>query len=50
MLMTIAAVIAILWLLGLITGIGGSLIHLLLIVALAVFVYDVFVSRRHSSI
>ena len=50
MLMTIAAVIAVLWLLGLIAGIGGSLIHLLLVVALAIFLYDVVVGRRHSHI
>lgn len=50
MLMTIAAVIAVLWLLGLITGIGGSLINLLLVVALAVFLYDVVVNRRRSHV
>ena len=50
MLTTIAAVIAILWLLGLIVGVGGSLIHLLLVVALAVFLYDVLVGRRRSHI
>jgi hypothetical protein len=50
MLMTIAAVIAVLWLLGLITGIGGSLINLLLVVAVAVLLYDLFVNRRHSHV
>ncbi len=50
MLMTIAAIIAILWLVGLIAGIGGGLIHLLLVVALAVFLYDMLVGRRHSRV
>jgi hypothetical protein len=50
MLMTLAVIIAVLWLLGLVTGIGGSLIHLLLVAALVVFLYDLFVSRRSSTI
>lgn len=48
MLMTIAAIIAVLWLLGLITGIGGSLIHILLVVAVALFLWDLLVGRRRS--
>lgn len=50
MLMTIAAVIAVLWLIGLITGVGGSLIHLLLVVAVIVFLYDLLVGRRRSHV
>lgn len=46
MFMTIAAVIAVLWLLGLISGIGGSLINILLVVAIVVFLYDLLVNRR----
>ncbi len=50
MLTTIAAVIAVLWLLGLIAGIGGSMIHFLLVVALAVFLYDMLVARRRTHV
>jgi K+-transporting ATPase A subunit len=50
MLMTIAAIIAVLWLLGLVAGIGGGLIHLLLVVALAVFLYDMLVGRRRTHV
>jgi 4-hydroxybenzoate polyprenyltransferase len=50
MLMTLAAVLAIIWLIGLIAGVGGAFIHLLLVVALAIFIYDMFVARRHSHI
>jgi 4-hydroxybenzoate polyprenyltransferase len=46
MLMTIAAILAVLWLLGLLGHIGGGLIHLLLVIALVVFIYDVLVARR----
>lgn len=46
MLMTIALVLAILWLLGFIGHIGGGLIHLLLVVALIVFIYNLVVGRR----
>ncbi|HSX17963.1 MAG TPA: lmo0937 family membrane protein [Candidatus Saccharimonadales bacterium] len=46
MLLTIVIVLGILWLLGLLANIGGGFIHLLLIVALVVFVYDLIVGRR----
>jgi K+-transporting ATPase A subunit len=46
MLLTIAAILAVLWLLGFIGDIGGGLIHLLLVVALIVFIYNLFVGRR----
>jgi K+-transporting ATPase A subunit len=36
----------VLWLLGLIGHIGGGLIHLLLVVALIVFIYNLVVGRR----
>ena len=35
---TVAAVLVILWLLGLFSGIGGSLIHALLVIAVIVIV------------
>ena len=46
MLMTIALILAILWLLGFIGHVGGGLIHLLLVVALIVFIYNLVVGRR----
>jgi len=36
----------VLWLLGLLTSVGGGLIHLLLIVAAIVLIYNLFVGRR----
>jgi len=46
MLWTIIAVLLVLWLLGFSMSIGGSLIHLLLVVALVVFVINLLNSRR----
>lgn len=46
MLYTVAVVLLVLWLLGLIGHIGGGLIHLLLVVALIVFIYNMIVGRR----
>ena len=46
MLWTIVAVFLILWLLGFSFGIGGSLIHILLVVALVVFVVNLVNGRR----
>jgi len=46
MVWTIIGILVLLWLLGLIAGIGGGLIHLLLVVALVVFIWDMLVGRR----
>ncbi len=46
MLWTIVVVLLILWLLGFSLSIGGSLIHLLLVVALAVIVINLITGRR----
>jgi hypothetical protein len=46
MILTIIAVLILLWLVGLLGHIGGGLIHLLLVVALVVFIYDHLVRRR----
>jgi hypothetical protein len=46
MLMTIAIILAILWLLGLIAHVGGALIHLILIIALVVFVFHFITGRK----
>ncbi|HVC36039.1 MAG TPA: lmo0937 family membrane protein [Candidatus Dormibacteraeota bacterium] len=47
MLLLIAGILAVLWLLGLLGHIGGGLIHILLIVALIVFIYH-FIGRRKT--
>jgi len=46
MLWTLVAVFLILWLLGFSFSIGGSLIHLLLVVALVVVVINLVTGRR----
>jgi Family of unknown function (DUF5670) len=43
---TIFVILLVLWLLGFSFHIAGSLIHLLLVVALVVLVYDLIVGRR----
>jgi hypothetical protein len=49
MFLTIAVILAVLWLLGMIGNIGGSLIHLLLVVALVVVAFN-FLSGRRTAI
>ena len=46
LLWTIAAIVVGLWLLGLILDIAGNFIHLLLLVAVVVVLYNLFTSRR----
>ena len=46
MLWTIVALLLVLWILGFSFSIGGSLIHLLLVVALVVFVFNLIAGRR----
>ena len=46
MLWTIGAVCLVLWLLGFALNFGGGLIHLLLVVALVVFVINLLQGRR----
>jgi hypothetical protein len=48
MLWTILAVILILWLLGFSLSIGGGLIHLLLVLAVVVFIINLVTGRRGS--
>jgi hypothetical protein len=48
MLWTIIGVLVVLWLLGLIGHIGGGLIHLLLVFALVVFIYNLITGRRST--
>ena len=42
----IVAVIAAVWLIGLLADVAGNVIHLLLIVALAIIIYNVLTGRR----
>jgi hypothetical protein len=49
MLWTIVAVCLVLWLLGFSLHIAGSLIHLLLVVALVVFVINLLNGRRSAA-
>jgi hypothetical protein len=46
MLWTILVVLIVLWLLGLIVQVGGALIHLLLVVALVIFLTNMLSGRR----
>ena len=46
MLWTILVVLVILWLLGFVSNVGGNLIHILLVVAVIVLIYNVVVGRR----
>lgn len=46
MLWTILLVLLVLWLSGLVAQIGGGLIHLLLVVALLVLLFQVLLGRR----
>jgi hypothetical protein len=49
MLLTIAGILVVLWLLGFLIHVGGALIHLLLVIALIVFIYDMLVKGRNKS-
>ena len=46
MLWTIILILIILWGFGLIGGFGGNLIHILLVIALVVLVYNLVTGRR----
>jgi Family of unknown function (DUF5670) len=46
MLWTIFVVVLILWLFGMVGGIGGSLIHALLVIAAVVLAYNLLSGRR----
>jgi hypothetical protein len=49
MLWTIIGILVVLWLLGLVGHIGGGLIHLLLVVAVVVFVFNMLSGRRTTT-
>ncbi|HZV57479.1 MAG TPA: lmo0937 family membrane protein [Sphingobium sp.] len=46
MLYTIVVILLVLWLIGLLAHVGGGLIHLLLLVAGVVFVFQLITGRR----
>ena len=46
MLWTILVVLVVLWLLGFVSHVGGNLIHILLVLALIVLIYNVVIGRR----
>ena len=46
MLYTIALILVILWLLGLLTSVGGSLIHALLVIAVIVILIRLITGRK----
>jgi hypothetical protein len=48
MLWTVVGLLVLLWILGAVAHIGGGLIHILLVVALVVLVYNLVVGRRSS--
>ena len=49
MLWTIFVIVLILWLLGFSFSVGGSLIHLLLVVAVVIIVFNLISGRRGSA-
>ncbi len=48
MLKTIAIVLVVLWLVGLVADLFGGILHFLLIAALAVLAYDLLMGRRRA--
>jgi hypothetical protein len=46
MLYTIVVVLVVLWLLGLVTHVAGGLIHLLLVVAVIILIFNLISGRR----
>lgn len=48
MLYTIIGVLLVLWLLGLVGKIGGGLVHILLVIALIVFIYNLITGRKRG--
>ena len=49
MLRSIVALLMILWLLGFILNIGGAFIHVLLVVGVAVLIYNLLTGRNPSA-
>lgn len=49
MLWTVAVVLIVLWALGLIGNLGGGLIHLLLVIAVIIILFNLLSGRRSQS-
>ncbi|MDP2950162.1 MAG: lmo0937 family membrane protein [Chloroflexota bacterium] len=50
MLWALAVILVIMWILGLSVNVGGGLIHLLIVLAVIVLLYNLFVGRRSSGL
>lgn len=48
MLWTVIAILIVLWLIGVVAHIAGGLIHILLVIALVVFIYNMITGRRST--
>jgi hypothetical protein len=48
MLYTIVAILVALWLIGFVAHVGGGLIHILLVVAVVVFLFNMITGRRNA--
>jgi hypothetical protein len=46
LLWTVITILVVLWLVGFLMHLGGSLIHLLLVIALVLFIYNLVTGRR----
>ncbi|GEN58070.1 hypothetical protein GCM10012290_26110 [Halolactibacillus alkaliphilus] len=46
MLWTIISILLIIWLIGLMFNVAGSLVHILLVIALIVFIYNMITGRK----
>ena len=46
MIMTIVGILVVLWILGLLVHIGGGLIHLLIVAAVIIFLWNLITGRR----
>ena len=46
LLWTIISILVVLWLVGFLMHLGGSLIHLLLVIALVLFIYNLVTGRN----
>lgn len=48
MLMTLALILAVLWIVGLIANVASGMIHLLLIAAIVLFAWHLIAGRKHT--
>lgn len=48
MLLTIAAILIILWIIGLLAHVAAGFIHILLVVAVVLFIWHLVTGRRHT--